>query len=186
MEFENVVFPIPQAIERPGWVRIARALFSPAQCAELLEWTEEHGRAYRSGGRGIYRRVSFCYLKPEHASWAFEKLALAFVRHNAWGFALSGILEPMRIQKYGVADFTNPHSDYNYVTSDQSKITAVVPLVPARKWAGGRLIVAGRKIQGIDRGDCVLFPSFAWHSVSPVTRGERVVLSAWAAGPRLV
>ena len=186
MEFENVVFPIPQEIKRPGWVRIARTFFSAAECAALLEWVETRGRRYRSGGRGIHRRVSIYYLEPADAPWAFERLAVGFVRHNVWNFALSAIIEPARIQRYGAGDFTRPHSDYNYLNSDQSKITAVVPLVPARKWAGGKLIVAGRKVQPLDRGDCVFFPSFAWHSVTPVTRGERVVLSAWVAGPRLV
>jgi PKHD-type hydroxylase len=185
-EADEVVFPVPQAIRKPGWVRVCRSLCSANECRELVQFAEEHGRYHRSGGQRIKRDVHICYLEPEDAPAVFKKIARAFARHNVWGFALSGIVEPMRIQKYGIAGYTRPHSDYDYCTSDQSKITAIIPLVPSRTWSGGNLTVAGRRAQRIDRGDCLLFPSFALHSVSPVTRGERIVLSAWVAGPRLV
>ena len=183
---DDVIFPVPQEIRRPGWVRVRRGVLSGAECEELLLFAEEQGRWYRSGGKRIKREVRMCSLGPEHIPWVFERLALLFARENAWGFALSGIVEPMRVQKYGVDGYTRPHSDYDYRTDDQSKITAAIPLVPKRRWAGGDLTVAGRRVPRVERGDCVLFPSFAMHSVSPVTRGERVVLSAWVAGPRLV
>lgn len=185
-EVDEVIFPIPQTIHKPGWARVCRSLFSADECRELLQFSEEHGRYYRSGGKKIKRDVRICYLHPDDAPWAFTKIAGTFARHNAWGFALSGIVEPMRIQKYGVSGYTRPHVDYDYTSTDQSKITAIVPLVPSRSWSGGDLTVADRRTARIDRGDCLLFPSFVWHAVSPVTRGERVVLSAWAAGPRLV
>jgi PKHD-type hydroxylase len=151
-----------------------------------VRFAEENGRYYRSGGKKVKRDVGICYLQPENAPWAFKKIARAFARHNVWGFALSGIVEPMRIQKYGIDGYTRPHTDYDYRTTDMSKITAIVPLVPSRSWSGGDLIIAERRVPRIGRGDCLFFPSFAMHSVSPVTRGERIVLSAWAAGPRLV
>jgi PKHD-type hydroxylase len=185
-EVDEIVFPIPQAISKPGWMQIRPSLFSAEECAELVRFAEESGRYYRSGGKHIKRDVGICYLNPENAPWAFKKIARAFARHNVWGFALSGIVEPMRIQKYGIDGYTRPHTDYDYRTTDMSKITAIVPLVPSRSWSGGDLMIAERRTPRIGRGDCLFFPSFAMHSVSPVTRGERIVLSAWAAGPRLV
>ncbi len=140
-EVDEIVFPIPQAISKPGWFRIQRSLFSAEECGELVTFAEETGRYYRSGGKKVKRDVGICYLNPENAPWAFKKIARVFARHNVWGFALSGI--------------------------------------------GGDLTIAERRTPRIGRGDCLFFP-FAMHSVSPVTRGERIVLSAWAAGPRLV
>ncbi len=185
-EVDEIVFPVPQTIVKPGWTRVCRSLFSADECRDLLRFSEESGRYYRSGGKKIKRDVGICYVKPEDAPPAFAKIALAFARHNIWGFALSGMVEPMRIQKYGVDGYTRPHSDYDYTSSDQSKITAIVALVPSRSWSGGDLTVAERRVPRIGLGDCIFFPSFAWHAVTPVTRGERIVLSAWAAGPRLV
>lgn len=185
-EVDEIVYPVPQSIQKPGWFTVCRSLFSADQCRELIAFAEEHGRFYKSGGLRIKRDVQYCFLRPEDSAWAFQKIARAFARYNVWGFALSGIVEPMRIQKYGVDGYTRPHSDYDYTSTDQSKITAILPLVPARAWSGGELTVAGRRTLKVDRGDCLFFPSFAWHEVSRVTRGERVVLSAWCAGPRLV
>jgi 2-oxoglutarate-Fe(II)-dependent oxygenase superfamily protein len=185
-EVDEIVFPVPQSISKPGWFSVCRALFAANQCKELIAFAEEHGRFYKSGGQRIKRDVQYCFLRPEELQWPFEKIATAFARYNIWNFALSGIVEPIRIQKYGISGYTRPHSDYDYTSSDMSKITAILPLVPARAWSGGELTVAGKRMPKIERGDCLFFPSFAWHAVSPVTRGERVVLSAWCAGPRLV
>lgn len=186
IELDEVIFPVPQRVLKPGWTKVCRSLYSGDECRELLRFAEGGGRYYRSGGKRIKRDVGICYVRPEDAEWAFKKMARAFIQHNIWGFALSGMVEPMRIQKYGVDGYTRPHSDYDYCTDDQSKITAIVPLVSSRKWSGGRLTVAGRRTARINLGDCLFFPSFSWHAVSPVTRGERIVLSAWVAGPRLV
>ena len=185
-EVDEIVFPVPQTIDRPGWFSVARALFTAAQCKELIAFAEERGRFYKSGGQRIKRDVQYAFLRPEDLHWPFEAIALAFAKHNIWRFALSGIVEPMRIQKYGIDGYTRPHADYDYTTTDQSKITAILPLVPSRAWSGGDLTVAGKRMPRIERGDCLFFPSFAWHEVTRVARGERVVLSAWCAGPRLV
>jgi hypothetical protein len=183
---ERVIYPIPQAAHTLDWIRVRRGLLTPTECDQLVEFAETRGRYYRSGGKRISRAVEICYLWPPDAQWAYERIARAFVRENIWGLVLSAIVEPMRIQRYRRGGFTRHHTDYDYRSTDQSKITAIVPLVKRASWQGGDLSVSGHKIRrAIDKGDCLLFPSFAWHGLSPVTHGVRIVLSAWVAGPRL-
>jgi len=186
MEVDEILFPVPQMIKSAAWTRVCRKLCTEDECSELLLFSASGGHCYRSGGKRLKRDVKICYLRPQNVPSVWGKVAHAFAKHNIWGFALSGIVEPMRIQRYGIAGYTRPHADYDYRSSDQSKITAIMPLVKPRSWVGGRLTVAGLRTPRLDRGDCLFFPSFAWHAVSAVTRGERVVLSAWVAGPRLV
>jgi predicted 2-oxoglutarate/Fe(II)-dependent dioxygenase YbiX len=186
-EQESTLYPVPQPIRKAEWARIRRKLFTQRQCDDLVRFAETNGRYYRSGGKRINRNVEICYLLPQEAPWAYEKIAAAFASENIWGLVLSSIVEPMRIQRYRQGGFTRPHSDYDYRSSDHSKITAIVPLVGRTSWEGGDFLLQGTPIRRVpDKGDCLLFPSFAWHSLSPVTKGTRIVLSAWVAGPRLI
>jgi 2OG-Fe(II) oxygenase superfamily len=187
VELDETVYPVPLPIRRVEWTRIKRKLFTAAQCAELVRFAETKGRYYRSGSKRILRDVEICYAGAQDFPWAFEALAATFVTENVWGFALTSIVEQLRIQRYGRGGYTRGHTDYDYASTDQSKITAIVPLVRKTSWEGGDFLLRGKKIRASpDRGDCLLFPSFAWHGVSPVTKGERIILSAWVAGPRLV
>lgn len=186
-EFDEVVYAIPLLIKKPGWTRVKRKLFTPHQCDELVRLATERGTYYHSGGKRISRDVDIRYLYPDEAPWAYEKLSRTFAEENIWNFALTAIVEPMRIQRYRKGGYTKPHSDFDYKADDQSKITAILPLVSHRSWRGGTLSVTHRGVTpALDKGDCLLFPSFAIHGVSRVTQGSRVILSAWVAGPRLV
>jgi predicted 2-oxoglutarate/Fe(II)-dependent dioxygenase YbiX len=186
-ELDPSVYPVPLPVRKTDWTRIRRRLFTAKECDELVHFAETGGRYYRSAGKRINRQVEICYLLPKHAPWAYEKIALVFAEENIWGFVLSSMVEPMRIQKYERGGYTRHHSDFDYKTTDQSKITAVVPLVKKACWEGGELFMQGSLIRAApDKGDCLLFPSFAWHGLSRVTKGRRIVLSAWVAGPRLV
>src|SRR2546425_142642 len=187
MELDEDVYPVPQPIRQMDWTRIKRKLFTSDQCDALLRIAETQGRFYRSHGKSIDRDVHIRYLSPHDAPWAYKKIAAAFASENRWGFVLSAIVEPIRIQRYKRGGYTANHTDYDYRSTDQSKITAIVPLVRRSSWEGGDLFVMGAKVRRTpDKGDCLLFPSFAWHGVSPVMRGVRIVLSAWVAGPRLI
>lgn len=186
-ELDQNLYPVPQLARRMDWTRTRRKLFTSNQCDALVRFAETKGRYYRSGGKRIDRDVEICYVSPQDVPWAYEKIAAVFANENAWGFVLSAIVEPIRIQRYKRGGHTRDHTDYDYASTDQSKITAIVPLVRRTSWEGGDFAIWGARIRRApDKGDCLLFPSFAWHGVSPVTKGVRIVLSAWVAGPRLV
>jgi len=185
-ELDPVLVPIPLVRRSPPWVRLRKRLFTGKQCEKMLQYANEKGRYYRSGGKALERAVYIRYIYPDDARWAYEKLARAFAEENVWGFALAGIAEPLRIQKYRVGGYTATHTDVDFGAAVHAKITAIVPLVRRASWSGGGLTVGDNgRTPSLDKGDCLFFPSFAPHSVSRVSRGERVVLSAWVAGPPL-
>lgn len=181
------MYPVPQRYRTIQWIRIKRRLFTRAECDALVRLAESKGRYYKSAGKSITRKVEIRYVGVQNVPWAYKKLAETFATENVWGFVIAGIVEPLRIQKYKRGGYAGHHADYDYPSSDQSKITAIVPLVKRTSWRGGDFFIQGRRVRkALDVGDCLLFPSFAWHGVSRVHRGMRIVLSAWVAGPRLV
>jgi len=129
MELDATVYPVPLPIRQLDWVHVKPKIFTSRQCDDLVRFAETKGRYYRSGGKRIKRDVEICYLSPAAAPWAFETIAQTFATENIWGFVLSAMVEPMRIQRYTRGGYTRPHMDYDYRTTDQSKITAIVPLV---------------------------------------------------------
>lgn len=79
------------------------------------------------------------------------------------------------------------HVDYKPHSSNFAKITAIAQLVDSRSYIGGQLHVSEEADPvSLERGDCVLFPSFVLHGVTRVQKGSRLVLAAWAAGLQLV
>lgn len=183
----EILYPVSLApVKRPVFV-VAKRLFSANQCRELLDFAESHRRFFHHDGSASARDVKIFYLEPTDLKWPFLKIASAASSRNVWNFSLSGFAHAMRIQKYSRGGFTDAHTDFEYESSDPSKITAVIPLVKRRSWTGGQLQIGNHAAApGMDLGDCVFFPSFYFHWVTPVTRGTRITLSAWLVGPPFV
>lgn len=184
MEKVEIIYPIPLSLSRRPTYAVVKRLFTPKQCASLVAYAETRGRFYHSGGEGDARDVDILYLYPKDVEWPFAKIGRAVAEKNAWNFRLSGFTYPMRIQKYGAGGFTNEHMDFEYEDADLSKITAVVPLVRRRDWTGGQIKLGNHSLAPkLDIGDCLLYPSFYMHWVTPVLKGMRITLSAWVSGP---
>jgi PKHD-type hydroxylase len=161
-------------------------VLTPRQCEQLVDTTISRSRFYRNNSKGRARRVDIAYVYPDHARWLFAKIGTLAARRNVWGLALSAITEPIRIQRYRRGDYSDVHSDYDYTSSDRSKLSIVIPLVDPHEWKGGALEIGNNlAAPHLERGDAVLFPSFIPHRVTRIIRGSRVILSAWVSGPSL-
>ncbi len=164
-------------------LQVARRALTAAQCDQLLRYSKSNRRYYRSTAGGA-RDAEIFYLYPNDLDWVFPLVLDVALANNIWHLEIAGIAHPMRIQRYSSGGFSDPHTDFDYESPDPSKITAIIPLVRRRSWSGGRLLIgnSARSPTALEQGDCVLFPSFSMHSVTPVRRGTRVVLSAWLSG----
>ncbi|MFQ5457173.1 MAG: 2OG-Fe(II) oxygenase [Myxococcota bacterium] len=186
MENGSVLFPIPIVYRSLPVFKVRRKLFTPQQCDALAGLVSRDRRHYHSPGVNTGKRVNFSYLEPEGNEWVYQKLARCFARCNVWNIALTSIVEPVRLQTYSRDCYTDGHSDFDYAEPDMSKLTAIVPLVSRRSWTGGHFQVGNQlATASIDKGDCLVFPSFQSHSVTRVSKGTRLVMSAWASGPPL-
>jgi len=171
--------PLPEFV-------ICRRALTAAQCDRVLHETGLHSRFYRTDGPAIAKRVDIAYLYPDRARWLFNKVGRIAVAKNVWMLALSAITEPIRIQRYRKGDYSDLHSDYDHSSCDRSKLTVIIPLVDPSGWDGGALRVGNNlDVVRLAQGDAVIFPSFAIHRVDRVTRGIRMILSAWVSGPPL-
>lgn len=103
--------------------------------------------------------------------------------------ALDGILKQAEYVEYrprrGAFAWHNDYSHENETAV--RKLTIIVQLSDPKDYAGGRLQIFGRRIFDLPsrRGTIIAFPSFLFHRVTAVTRGERRALVAWVGGPAL-
>ena len=88
--------------------------------------------------------------------------------------------------------FNGPHYTGEY-TGTMRKLSATVSLTDPNDYDGGYLefdFKEGKNSQNnykcmeiLPRGSIVVFPSYTWHRVSPLTRGTRHSLVRWSSGP---
>lgn len=136
-----------------------------------------------------YRHADLCSLRPnESNSWLYEKIAWIITQCNRakYGFDLTGILEPIALNRYGPGHHFEWHKDHGSGFVSVRKLSLVVPLSHPDEYEGGNLEFFGDDNADYElrqRGTAIIFPSFVYHRVSPVTTGVRTSLVAWAAGP---
>lgn len=163
-------------------------VFSSEECAKIVALGEkcniEYGRLVRP--QEDYRSTSVSWLAFEKETrWIYEKLAKLFHQVNRWyRFELSGI-DVLQFAKYQKGDSFGWHLDTGPGTTSTRKISLSVQLSNADEYKGGGLEFCplGELEMSRPLGTVIVFPSFCPHRVTPVTRGCRHSLVAWANGP---
>lgn len=105
-----------------------------------------------------------------------------------WDFFVTGC-EPLQFTKYDVGEKYDWHIDTIWNQEDTRKIS--FSLLLNDDFEGGDLQFeigspgTEERITTVKmkKGDIVFFPSYLWHRVTPVTRGERYSLVGWVRGP---
>lgn len=112
-------------------------------------------------------------------------------RECGWGFDVYGV-ESVQIGEYTAEDqgYYDWHIDMLRSTEGPGirKLTAVLQLTDPDEYEGGALEMKLPFTEEIvtipkGRGNIVVFPSFLYHRVTPVTRGSRSTAVAWFVGP---
>ena len=142
--------------------------------------------------RWIYKEIHpYIHEANRNAGWNFE-----------WDFS-----ESCQFTKYGVGQYYGWHCDswdkpYDKPDEPQShgkirKLSVTISLNDPTEYVGGNLEFDFRnqidwernkksKIKSCDeirpRGSIIVFPSFVWHRVAPVTKGTRYSLVIWNLG----
>jgi PKHD-type hydroxylase len=164
--------------------------FSTSECDLIIELARSHSAgktADVASNRADYRSSNLLLLPSTGATQSVgEKLVRAMHRINeVYNFDLSKALEPLHCVKYEVGGFFKWHQDSGNQKIDR-KISISVQLSDHSDYEGGDLEFSGlREMQLIKRrGNVIAFPSYLTHRVTPVTKGTRYALIAWALGPR--
>ena len=135
-------------------------------------------------------RLSWMYSNI-YTNWIYQKLSDAInqVNEERFKFELTK-LECLQFTKYKGNDvgFYEKHTDAmtGIYFPENRKLSVVIQLSDPSEYEGGDLCLFQGKNPSIiekKKGRIVFFPSNILHEVTPVTKGTRYSLVAWAHGP---
>jgi PKHD-type hydroxylase len=164
-------------------------IFSAQECQRIMGLSGH--RRQRAGtmmyARPNIRKSTIAWIDiREDSRWLYEKVWSTFQAVNRWfKFDLFGLVDEIQFARYGVGDSFGWHLDTGGGQTSTRKLSMSVQLSDDGEYAGGDLELCA--CPQLDprrrRGTIIVFPSFLAHQVTPVTRGTRCSLVAWAHGP---
>jgi len=171
-----------------------KELYSNEECDALLE-ISQNSQSDRLKDRGAAEKnVSTTVVEMHNYGHLLDKLfeMVQSVNRNYYGFDLFPE-RPLGMNVNTYSDFTNEypyHRDCNAPgTSSDSKLTAIMN-ISNEPYEGGDFFMFFGHDNFIpelhQRGTLLVFPSYLYHKVTPVTSGKRITLSTWLQGPNFV
>lgn len=188
-----------------------KRVFPDEVCDRIVAEGEKlpHSAKAKVGSPGHGRRnealreteLAFFPQRPEFA-WLYEPVLQCIQAANAkfWNFRLTGlervqygIYNPGQFYGWHIDQHPNPYEEGPYKGLTR-KLSLSLQLTDDEAYDGGdfELREPGEEdvVQRPDgirpRGSVIIFPSFVFHRVTPVTRGVRRSLVAWFIGPPFV
>lgn len=167
-------------------------VLSGAECAKVIELGETSApiSAHATGDetRSTAARVGrITWIRPEHSTqWLFERVATLFATANQrYGLDLAGMIDPIQFSIYRDGAYFDWHNDIGSDLSAGRKLSVTIQLVNSDEYDGGALEFHHGSEMPIarTRGTATVFPSYLAHRVTPVRRGRRISIVAWAYGP---
>lgn len=122
----------------------------------------------------------------------YHRLATIVQNANAqlWNMRIDGFASDIQYAEYGgEGSHYAWHMDYGPGSMRTRKLSVSVQLSEPSAYEGGDLELATVQVPTREfrlRGTAIVFPSFLLHRVTPITRGTRVSLVAWADGPEYI
>ena len=105
------------------------------------------------------------------------------VNNSHFRFDISGIFL-WQLIKYDPGSYHSWHTDWKLDEHHSRKLSVVVPITAGDDYMGGDLVIQGDDVEVGSRraGDANIFSGITRHKVTPLARGNRVVLVGWALG----
>jgi predicted 2-oxoglutarate/Fe(II)-dependent dioxygenase YbiX len=168
---------------------IFTGIFSAEECQRIMGLS---GHRRQRAGTMMYakpniRKSTIAWIDiREDSQWLYGKVWNTFQAVNRWfEFDLFGLVDEIQFARYGVGDSFGWHLDAGGGQTSTRKLSMSVQLCDDAEYGGGDLEFCA--CPQLDprrrRGTIIVFPSFLAHQVTPVTRGARCSLVAWAHGP---
>lgn len=162
--------------------------FSREECRAALELAKSrpYERGHMLGRRDDARRCHCAWIEDDaDTRWMYDRVVAAFEHANrTFDYRLGGLIEPVMAVAYGPEDGFDWHLDAGPERAATRKLSLSVMLTRPDDYDGGALEIAGaNEAMRPELGTAIVFPSFLAHRVTPVTRGKRIALVAFAHGP---
>lgn len=179
-------------------------MLSAPECDWLIDFGRKVGMQDAAIGNPAETRTDPTYrcakvaLVPgtRETDWLYERLTerIQWANDQDYHFTLAGLLEPLQLLRYDAP--TSPdeeaghyhwHQDFGADYMARRKLSITIQLSDPTEYDGCYLTIMDpgpRELRGVytERGAGILFPSWAPHCVTPITRGRRYALVAWVHG----
>lgn len=175
---------------------VYKNFLNTSECAELIALKKEYTRKetkvlvdQKSTLDATFRRGNeVAFPLEEKTHWIYKKLEETVRKYNAYAynFKLAGFTQNIRVLEYNVGDhYQACHQDFGRGKTSTRKLSVSVQLSDPSEYQGGTLeFFNGEFVSApLEQGSLVVFPSFVFHRVVPVTEGTRHSLVAWMNGP---
>lgn len=168
---------------------IFTGIFSAQECQRILGLS---GHRRQRAGTMMYakpgiRQSSIAWIDLQGDSqWLYKKVWETFQAVNRWfNFDLFGLVDEIQFARYSPGDGFGWHLDAGGGQTSTRKLSMSVQLCDEADYVGGDLefCACSQLEPRRRRGTIIVFPSFLAHQVTPITRGTRCSLVAWAHGP---
>ena len=164
---------------------------SADECRRIIDLSEDY--AELAGGTGVKGKIDqmrdskIRFVRPDdNSEWVFEKLETACLKLNLkYGFELDGFFDGFQVATYEPGGHYDWHIDLGGQISSARKLSMSVQLSNGDDYEGGDFTFQTATDQPAPRsiGSLIVFPSYLVHRVEPVTKGKRLSLVSWIAGP---
>ena len=177
-------------------VAVLPKVLDPASCAKAIQMAQQfqatEGRVGTADTeQSAIRRSQIWFFSPRpETEFIFKPLrqVLKHINDQGYRFDITEFGTGCQIARYSadVRGHYDWHIDLGTGRFSRRKLSLSIQLTDGASYDGGELEF---HIKGLDRakmrqqGTLIAFPSFHEHRVTPVTRGERFSLVAWADGP---
>jgi len=179
----------------PPWVFWDGA-FTPEECSQIIQYGESLGLTSAAvsdpdGSKQVteVRDSMVSLITPNNdTSWIFQRLTDVIQSLNSqyYKFDIFGLIEGLQFTRYDApGGFYTSHIDC-IPNGPVRKLSLTMQLSDPEEYDGGTLeIQVGHDpiVCPRERGKIILFPSYALHRVTPVTKGTRYSLVCWVTGP---
>lgn len=140
------------------------------------------------GKKEDLRKSSINFLKPGVNDWIYDRLSQACIQANSnrFKFDIKGFQTELQLAKYEDGGFFDWHMDFGSGDISNRKLSITVQLSDPSDYEGGNLqfLVNQNHVDAPrDKGTAIIFPSFFPHRVMPVSKGCRMSVVGWIAGP---
>jgi PKHD-type hydroxylase len=166
--------------------------FSKEECEKIISAGSskilENGEIQNSSRSSEIRSSSISWLTPsDNLLWAYQRLTSIVDSLNAdyFKFDLFGITESLQFTKYSSPDGKySKHIDMIF-NGPVRKLSLSVQLSDGETYEGGDLnlyVNDQPSTMKRDQGSVIIFPSYVFHEVTPITSGTRFSLVSWVTG----
>ncbi len=169
-------------------VKVRQGLATPEECRRLVQLAADRPASEGVTDRPVegLRDSTVRWLYPdEQSAWFFNRLEQALADINrSYRFDLKGFYEGAQIATYEPGGHYGWHMDIGQGLFSTRKLSMSLQLSDPEDYDGGELeFRASSTPAPKEQGSLIVFPAFLEHRVRPVTRGTRLSLVSWVAGP---